>query len=133
MRALPLAVLAFLFASGAADDDIQGFRSPSGNIHCVYDTPGVVECQIPEPERPARPRPSDCELDWGGRFSLSRTGRAEMLCYSDTIVDHNHPVLPYGETLRGDGWQCTSRTTGITCTNSQNHGFEISRRRQRLF
>ncbi|WP_346962721.1 DUF6636 domain-containing protein [Eikenella corrodens] len=35
--------------------------------------------------------------------------------------------------MRGNGWQCTSQTTGITCSNSRGHGFEISSSRQRLF
>ena len=110
------------------------FRSPSGNINCMYDhSPGVVECQIPQPDRPVRPKPRDCELDWGSNFSIARTGHTQMGCVGDSLASPDSRVLPYGQTLRGNGWQCTSRTSGMTCTNSQNHGFEISSRRQRLF
>ena len=133
MRILPLVATAILFAAGTAHADIKMFRSPSGNINCMYDhSPGVVECQIPQPDRPVRPKPRDCELDWGGRFSLSRNG-AEIVCAGDTIFNDEHRVLPYGQTLRGNGWQCTSKTAGMTCSNSRGQGFEISSSRQRLF
>ena len=134
MRILPLATTAILFAAGTAHADIKMFRSPSGNINCMYDhSPGVVECQIPQPDRPVRPKPRDCELDWGSNFSIARTGHTQMGCVGDSLASPDSRVLPYGQTLRGNGWQCTSRTSGMTCTNSQNHGFEISSRRQRLF
>ena len=133
MRILPLVATAILFAAGTAHAEIKMFRSPSGNINCMYDhPPGVVECQIPQPDRPVRPKPRDCELDWGGRFSLSRNG-AQIVCAGDTIFNDEHRVLPYGQTLRGNGWQCTSKPSGMTCSNSRGNGFEISSRRQRLF
>ena len=132
MRTLPFAAAALLLAAGFAQ--AEGFRSPSGNVHCVPgDAPGAVECEIREPARPIRPKPRDCELDWGGNFSIARTGRTQMGCVGDSLASPDSRVLPYGQILRGNGWQCTSRTSGITCTNSQNHGFEISSRRQRLF
>ena len=81
MRILPLAATAILFAAGTAHADIKMFRSPSGNINCMYDhSPGVVECQIPQPDRPVLPKPRDCELDWGSNFSIARTGRTQMGC-----------------------------------------------------
>ena len=133
MRTLPLAAV-LLLAGAAAHADIKFFRSPSGRINCMYGhASGGVVCEIPQPDRPIRPKPRDCQLDWGGNFSLSRIGRAEMGCVGDTVASPNSRVLPYGQTLSGNGWQCTSRTTGMTCTNRQGHGFEISRRRQRLF
>lgn len=131
MRTLPFAAAALLLAAGFAQ--AEGFRSPSGNVHCMPgDAPGAVECEIRGPARPIRPKPRDCELDWGGRFSLSRNG-AQIICAGDTIFNDEHRVLPYGQTLRGNGWQCTSKTTGMTCSNSRGQGFEISSRRQRLF
>lgn len=135
MRTLPLAAAALLLTAGIAHaEEIQTFRSPSGYIHCMAGhMPGVVECQIPQPDRPIRPKPRDCELDWGGTFSLARNGKAEMLCVGDTVASPDSRVLPYGQTLRGNGWQCTSQRSGITCTNRQGRGFEISSRRQRLF
>ena len=112
MRTLPFAAAALLLAAGFAQ--AEGFRSPSGNVHCVPgDAPGAVECEIREPARPIRPELRDCE--------------------GDPIFNDEHRVLPYDQTLRGNGWQCTSKPSGMTCSNSRGHGFEISSRRQRLF
>lgn len=135
MHTLPLAAAALLLSTGLAHaEEIQTFRSPSGHINCIYGhEPGTVECQIPQPDRPIRPKPRNCDLDWGGTFSLSRSGQAKMLCVGDAVSSPDSRVLPYGQTLRGNGWQCASQRSGMTCTNSQGRGFEISRQRQRLF
>ena len=37
MRTLPLTAAAILLAAGIAHADIKLFRSPSGNINCMYD------------------------------------------------------------------------------------------------
>jgi len=38
-----------------------------------------------------------------------------------------------GETVKGKGWQCSVRPSGIRCANPNGHGFEINREKQRLF
>jgi len=45
----------------------------------------------------------------------------------------NPSVLPYGKTIRGKGWQCTSQTDGMRCQNRSKHGFWLNRTRQTLF
>ena len=131
-----------LSAAALADSPHIAFRTPSGNIHCIGDRHwpqegrswAGVECQISEHSAPApRPRPRDCELDWGSNFSLSRSGQTEMGCVGDSIAESNSRILHYGQTIRGQGWQCTSRQSGLSCRNSSGHGFELSRRQHRLF
>lgn len=147
LAALVLAAAPAVYAQGADTEGpyrhAHAFRSPSGNIHCIGDrewtgenrTWNGVECQISGRlnERPAQPRPQDCDTDWGDNFSISRRGKTEMGCVGDTLALPDSRVLRYGETVRGKGWQCTSRRSGMRCTNSERHGFDLSRRRQQLF
>jgi len=42
-------------------------------------------------------------------------------------------ALAYGKTWAWSGFRCTSRRTGLTCTNTSRHGFFLSRDRQKIF
>lgn len=130
---------ALLIASPAAAMDLQSFRSPSDNIHCMFITDdegrSSVECELRSRAntRPARPRPADCDLEWGSRFALDATGKAGMVCHGDTIVDPSAPVVSYGEQLSAGGITCQSAETGMTCKNGKGRGFSLSRAKQTLF
>ena len=139
-KILLLAALAVSCAAQAEPG--AAFRSPSGNIHCVGDyidggkVSAGVSCEIRghrENIRPAQKRPDDCDLDWGDGFSIGAKGRAEVYCHGDTVALADNRVLRYGETIRGQGWQCTSRPSGMMCKNQSGRGFDISRTQQRLF
>ena len=119
-------------AAAAPDAAFETFRTPSKNIACGYSAgaPAFLRCDIlsglkPEPRR-------SCELDWTGA-SMRPTGRATASCAGDTVYDPRSRILAYGQTWRRGGFRCTSRTTGLTCTNRSGHGFFLSRQRWRLF
>jgi hypothetical protein len=59
---------------------------------------------------------------------MADTGRARVVCAGDTVL-HQGPVLKYGTTWRRGGFTCTSRSTGLRCTNRSRHGFFVSRAR----
>ena len=96
---------------------------------------GGVMCYITDMTntKPAQPRPKDCEFDWGQAFQVEKTGRASMFCYSDYPFDNHPTVLNYGQTLKGKTYECTSKTTGMTCKNTSGHGFTLSKGSQKLF
>ena len=109
------------------------FKSPSGNILCQGSDDGV-ECLIINKTNTAiLPKPKDCDLDWGGLFGVSNRGRAYLSCYSDAFDAPDMKVLNYGKSIRGEGWQCISQRTGMTCKNQQGHGFNLRRSQQTLF
>lgn len=117
----------------ALAQDMEGFRSPSGNIQCLFFDDTSVRCMVRETTNPSLPRPEDCELDWGNDFGLEASSwRGERLCVGDTIAG-DYPELPYGEAFQRGGISCSSERSGITCTNDRGAGFELSRARQRLF
>lgn len=117
-----------------AQDSADGFRSPTGNIQCMFfDDDASVRCNIADKTTPLPPRPQDCELDWGNDFSLDETSRRGVLmCVGDTIVG-DYPELAYGETFERGNISCVSERSGVTCTNVRGAGFALSRAQQLLF
>jgi hypothetical protein len=112
------------------------FRTPSGNIGCLYSTgggsPTMLRCDLLQVDHlPARP--AKCKLDYGHAFGLLRSGKARRLCVGDTAVDPKAKTLGYGTTRHFGIFTCTSRTSGLRCTARSGHGFALSRATQRLF
>jgi hypothetical protein len=132
---LTVAVASFWLPTQAvlAQDSLDGFRTPSGNIQCAFFDDTSVRCNIADKATPLPPRPRDCELDWGNDFGLDGTSRrGELLCVGDTIRGH-YLVLPYDESFQRGSITCRSERTGVTCANERGAGFAISRKEQRLF
>lgn len=127
---LPLAALAHA--------DSNSFQSPSGNVFClmgvVDDGKGSIVCQGGGPY--AVPRPPECHLAWGDRFSLDQGSTPVSHCHGDTIVPPTSspgpipdvPILDYGQTQSAGAITCDSEATGMTCTDSSTgHHFRMSR------
>jgi hypothetical protein len=131
------AALTALFAPVAMAQ--EGFRSPSGNIHCQFFAAGggsdaTIRCDLRQTSNRPPPRPRDCDLEWGQAFEISaRATHGTRLCYGDTVQDNRLPVLPYGRSWQRAGLSCTSDRSGVTCRNARGHGFTLSRGAQRVF
>lgn len=118
------------------------FTTPSKNIVCGGDMLASydefewhgVSCFISDVKgTPPLKRPTNCEFDWGQEFNISDKGKADMACYSDYPYHSHPPVLAYGKTVRGKGWQCRSSKQGVRCVNRDKRGFEISKNKQVFF
>jgi hypothetical protein len=137
--AIALGATALLVATGTAlaASGANTFRMPSGNIYCSYEhysfAPIDLRCEIRSGVKPLPPRPRSCEFDWGAGYAMRQTGRPYILCISDTIHDAKAKVLTYGTTWRGGAFTCSSKTTGLRCTNRSGHGFVLSRERSYTF
>jgi hypothetical protein len=119
-------------AASAGTSSIATFRTPSGNIGCVYSSagnglPASVRCDIRSLLKPKPAKPKNCHLDYGDSFTLLRTGRALVTCHGDTALDPHAPVLAYGKVWRRNGFTCTSKAAGLRCSNPSGHGFFLSR------
>jgi hypothetical protein len=55
------------------------------------------------------------------------------VCAGDTVLNPSAPPLPYGVNTHVGGLMCASRTDGMTCTNSDGHGFTIAIQGYRIF
>lgn len=119
-----------------------GFRSPSGNIHCLYD-PGwegppaygpYVRCDIRDIDGALPPAPSSCEGEWGRSFSIgAEEAIGQMLCAGDTVFNEENPPLAYGTVWQEGNFSCASDEKGLTCFNTKNHGFMLSKKDRRVF
>lgn len=122
---------------------LPGFRSPSGNIKCLYipSPGGFVYCTIAKANYAgqltrycARPK---IGVDWAG-FTLGKKGRGSVECAGGTMYDPatQHPsyvTLAYGKTWRRSVFTCTSRVNGVTCKNPAGHGLFVAREAWRAF
>ena len=121
----------------AAQDQPDGFRSPSGNIYCQafkLDDGTGLRCDIRQVANKPPPKPKDCDLDWGRAFELSdKAKRAARICHGDTVMNDALPPLAYGASWRRHGFTCASEQSGVTCGNTKGNGFELSRGKQSLF
>ncbi len=131
---LAAAALAILVPSASASAaKFKFFQTPSGNIACAMGG-GAVRCDIQEHSWTAPPKPSDCDVDWGGGVAVGRKGVASFVCAGDTVFAPQNPVLGYGERQIKNRFRCTSKQKGVRCVNTKNrHGFFLSRDDVRLF
>lgn len=131
--AIPFAMAAVFAAAAFAQEVPNGFRSPTGNIQCLFFDASSVRCTIAALSNRPEQRPSGCELEWGHDFGLAASSReGERLCVGDTIAG-NYPVLHYGESAGSGAVTCRSARKGVTCVNRMGAGFELSRSLQRIF
>jgi hypothetical protein len=142
MRYLVLGLCALALVPAASAARLPGIVSPTGNIRCLYVPPargnGPVNllCSIARSAYATRLQdhcmaPNGSGVDWHG-FELGATRRGQILCTGGILYDpgtqHPHYVtLSYGRTWHQSVFTCTSRATGLTCTNRSGHGLFISR------
>jgi hypothetical protein len=128
---------AFALLVPGASASVVAFRTPTGNIGCVYASDsgpaGGLRCDIRSRLRPLPPKPSGCDLDWGDSFYMARTGRVRLTCHGDTAILPHSRVLRYGSRWARGGFACTSRVSGLRCTNASGHGFFLSKQRSYRF
>ena len=126
-------VLAALGATCATAQDMDSFRSPSGNIACGY-FEGFLRCDIAETSNGLPARPAVCDLDWGKAFEMSAdASRAGRICHGDTVLDPFAAVIPYGGGWSQGGFTCLSSERGMSCRNAQGAGWDLSRATQTLY
>jgi hypothetical protein len=138
-RLFAAALMSILFASAGLSTALaqEGFRSPTGNIHCQYfaiDGDATIRCDLRQTSNRSFPRPRNCDLEFGQAFEISgRATRGAPLCYGDTVQDDRLPVLPYGQNWQRGGLTCLSEQSGVSCRNARGHGFTLSRAKQSVF
>jgi hypothetical protein len=137
MRAALLGAILLVVVPAAGASTIAAFRTPSGNIGCVYGS-GLggapsLGCEIRTGLRPRPPRPQGCDVDWGDSFGMTNAGRVFVVCHGDTSILPRARVLRYGSTWTRGGFVCKSRITGLRCRNIAGHGFFMSKQHSYRF
>ena len=123
-------------ANAGATDQLVFFRSPTGNIACLFAVGQVTEvrCDMLQLNRSFTTPPKDCDLEWGDSFSVAEgERRGGLVCHGDTVNDPSAQMLDYGSSLSYGGIACLSAKSGVTCQNADGHGFFLSRKQQKVF
>ena len=120
-----------LLATGAvaavptpASAALRSFRSPTGNLGCMFYSDPDVEPQV------------RCEWKGGNDRAVvvDETRKAKRIKITDTVLDQKAKVLEYGKRTKFGRLTCTSRTSGITCKSAKSgHGFVVSVEKQQVF
>ncbi|MDF0529916.1 hypothetical protein P0W64_11080 [Tsukamurella sp. 8F] len=116
------------------------FISPTKNIWCRLGA-GKYEAGCQAMKAPIPEGAGDrCKgNDMYPQSSLSRGfylrgNTVEPACFNQGVFTSPNPkVLPYQSTIEANGYTCTSRETGITCTTSNGRGFVLSMQEARAF
>jgi hypothetical protein len=119
-------------------DDLGGFQTPSGNIHCAAYKDlragrAELRCDLVQNTARIPARPADCELEWGDAFGMNNRGEAERICHGDTVQNPKNPVLQYTKVWSAGGFRCDVTQARLRCVNTDRHGWELSRSKQTIF
>lgn len=142
---LVIALVVAVGGSAAHAARLPGVKTPTRNISCFYvpikpTARGNLLCNI-KVSLYSRAQQNGCQarsgLDWHG-FELSTSRKAQPVCSGGVLYDIGRDtptfvVLAYGRTWRSHGFSCTSRASGLTCTNGHRHGLFLSRAAYRLY
>jgi hypothetical protein len=134
--AAAIAVALVVPASASASNSITQFQTQSKDIGCAYvhfegEKPSL-RCDVFKMDREP-PKPSWCELDYGSAFSMTARSRARRICHGDTVFNPRAKKLPYNKTRRFGPFRCRATVKRLRCVNRAEHGFALSRHKQRLF
>ena len=124
-----------LMISASSAMALTSFATPSRNIGCIGDRT-EVRCDIRESTATPPKKPKSCTFDWGDAFAVGPKGRGHGVCHSDTALPapgQRIRILKYGTSITLGKITCTSRRTGLTCRNTADHGFFLSRQKIRVF
>jgi hypothetical protein len=105
------------------------FQSPTKLIQCGINIKlegGGITCSAPY--LPHTDLDGYVKLKPTGRPKLGERGDSPWLPGAHRVV-----TLHYGDHWSGAGVHCTMRTRGLRCTNRSDHGFFLSKQRQRYF
>jgi hypothetical protein len=142
VKFLLVTLLALGASVPASAATLPGFRSPSGNISCLFipsssGAPATILCKLAHADY-AKALQSRCHgLDWHG-FLLPAARKGAVNCsggilYNPTTQHPSYITLAYGKTWRQKMLSCTSQLNGVNCSNPHGHGMFISRQTWRTW
>jgi hypothetical protein len=148
VKLLVVTLLVLGASAPASAANLPGFRSPSGNISCLFipsapldsgsgRTPATILCTLAHADY-AHALQNRCKgLDWHG-FLLPAARKGAVNCSGGILYNPNtqHPsyvTLAYGKTWRQKMFSCSSQFNGVNCSNPHGHGMFISRQTWRTW
>lgn len=111
--------------------------SPTGQISCRLATKseesGCQSRSAPVPDGANCVNPT-FTVDQLSKGFVLQNDTVTPLCFNQGVFSYeNARELPYDQSITFDGATCTSRESGMTCTDSLGHGFVLSMQEARAF
>jgi hypothetical protein len=141
-RLLLVTLLVLVVSVPASAANLPGFRSPSGNISCLFipsgsGAPATILCRLADADYAQALQDRCKDLDWHG-FLLPAARKGAVNCsggilYNPTTQHPTYITLAYGKTWRQKMFSCTSQVNGVNCSNPHGHGMFISRQTWRTW
>ena len=129
-----IAAIAALALPAVSSARLSIFHTPSKKVYCAFFSGSSVILRCDTKYRIAPLGSFRCrEGDWGNSINMSARSKAHGLCAGDTVIGSRGPALAYGTTKHYGPFTCTSRTSGLTCSNRVGHGWFLSDTKQRKF
>jgi hypothetical protein len=134
VRFLTTAAATLLVVPAAVSARVTYFHTPSKKVYCAYVSSPTRDLRCDTKYRIAPLGTYRChDGDWGQAIDMSPRSKAHGVCAGDTIIGTHGSTIPYGTTRHFGPFKCTSRTSGLTCTNAVGHGWLLSDTHQRKF
>lgn len=121
------------------DDNGGGvaWKSPTGQISCRLATKtfesGCQSRTAPVPDGANCVNPT-FTVDQLSKGFVMQNDTVTPLCFNQGVFSIEFPqVLPYEHSITFDDITCTSRESGMSCTNGLGHGFVLSMQEARQF
>ncbi len=136
--------MAFFFSHAAVQAGDFFFKSPTGNINCIYsdyDAKPEIRCDILQFTPSFKTVPAGtsnevmtCTPAKLRGFTITPTAKSgSAFCPTDAAIGADALVLNYGNSWSRGGLTCMSETSGMTCVNTAGRGFSLSRAVQKIF
>jgi hypothetical protein len=124
----------------AAPPGAAVFQTSSENIICAIAN-AELHCQVTSLQfefYDSPSKPAWCDSTWGASFGLESKGRPFRIC-GWSLLDQ-FPETPRSQisitspkAMVFSGFECKISAVSLVCKNKENHGFELSDKKQRFF
>jgi hypothetical protein len=110
----------------------SSFAAAKGNIGCRI-RGGTVRCDVGSRVWTPPRKPASCRVAWGQGLILGSSGSAHFVCARSSVLDPTGREIRSGYDDTVGSVTCQVRSFGVTCFESDGHGFFIGRTGYTIF
>lgn len=105
---------------------VSRFDAAGGNIGCRIQG-GTVRCDIARRVWTPPHKPRSCHAAWGQGLLIGSSGSASFVCGRSSVLDPTGYYIHPGYDVKVGSVTCQVRSFGVTCFQSDGHGFFVGR------
>ncbi len=115
--------------SRSAALSVSRFDAEGGNVGCRISN-GTVRCDVGHRVWSPPHRPASCHSGssaWGQGLMIGSSGSSHFVCARNSVLDPTGTYIRAGHDDKVGSVTCQVRSFGVTCFESDGHGFFIGR------